>query len=377
MNRPVVVFGEDWGRHPSSTQHLVARLAADHDIIWINSIGLRRPRLNLADLGRVASKLRRMILPKAPSAGSRQPVPERMSLLSPRVVSWPGSRIAAFLNRISLTHQIRAELARRRLSGPIFFTSLPSAISVMDGLPDAPVVYYCGDDFGALEGVDHQPVLKMEVALAKRADLIFAASETLAERFDPAKTVLLPHGVDLELFQTQQFRPADLPLKGRIAGFYGSLSSWIDLKALALTAQKMPDWNFVLIGPQRVDVSELKRLRNVFLLGEKPHEMLPAYVQHWDVSLLPFRDTPQIQACNPLKLREYLATGTPVVSTSFRALAPYADLVQVTPYGCDYSEAILRAADDRHRDDLRRQSVVNESWDRRAGDIADCLKRFT
>jgi hypothetical protein len=55
--RPLVVFGEDWGSHPSSTQHIVSILGESRQVIWINSIGLRKPRLNFKDLGRIFNKL--------------------------------------------------------------------------------------------------------------------------------------------------------------------------------------------------------------------------------------------------------------------------------------------------------------------------------
>ena len=38
MTADLVVFGEDWGAHPSSTQHLVRRLIGDRrfleDCVW-------------------------------------------------------------------------------------------------------------------------------------------------------------------------------------------------------------------------------------------------------------------------------------------------------------------------------------------------------
>jgi hypothetical protein len=54
--RPLVVFAEDWGAHPSSTQHLIKVLSQQRKIIWINSIGLRKPRLSWRDILRVSQK---------------------------------------------------------------------------------------------------------------------------------------------------------------------------------------------------------------------------------------------------------------------------------------------------------------------------------
>ncbi len=369
MSRPLVVFGEDWGRHPSSTQHIIIRLAQTHDVIWVNSIGLRRPRLSLKDMDRVVGKLKNMGMSKPQTT-----IPQRMSVIAPHAISWPGNPLAAWFNRSNLSRQINAELKRRGLSNPIFWASLPSAIDVIKAYPNALLVYYCGDDFSALEGVDHKPVAQMEAELVEKADVVFVASEVLAQKFNSDKTHLLPHGVDLTLFQTAQPRPADLP-KGKVVGFYGSLASWIDINAVAKTARLMPDWTFVLIGSERCDVSALRSCLNVVLLGEKPHSALPAYVQHWDLSLLPFKDTPQIRACNPLKLREYLGVGTPIVSPYFEALKPYQKLIEIAPYG-DYRSAILRGFEDKQRNGLRRASVASESWEQRASDVMDILERL-
>ena len=375
MSRPLIVFGEDWGRHPSSTQHLITRLAVNRNIIWINSIGLRRPKFSNADINRVASKIAGMFKSSSLQV-LKQPLPPRMSVIEPRAISWPSSKLAGAFNRLSIARQINAELLRRNLKNPIIWTSLPTSIDVIEAFPTIPVIYYCGDDFGALEGVDHAPVKRMEDRLSARANTILAASENLAQKFSTAKTIHLPHGVDLNLFQMPMPRPQDLPDNTKIAGFYGRLSSWIDVKAIAKTAKLMPDWIFMLIGAIRTDISCLHGISNVKLLGEKPHNALPAYVQHWNVSLLPFKNTPQIQACNPLKLREYLSVGTPIVSTYFKALEPYLDLVEIADYGADYRKQILSAAMDTARDTHRSASVAHESWDQRAADIEVILERF-
>ena len=310
------------------------------------------------------------------SSQSKQPLPLRMSIISPRAISWPSSKLAGAFNRKSITRQIDAELLRRNLENPIIWTSLPTSIDVIEAFQSTPVIYYCGDDFGALEGVDHAPVKRMEDRLSARANTILTASENLAQKFSTAKTTHLPHGVDLNLFQMPVPRPQDLPDSSKVAGFYGSISSWIDVEAITKTAKLMPDWTFVLIGAIRTDITCLKAVPNIQLLGEKPHNALPAYVQHWNVSLLPFKNTPQIQACNPLKLREYLSVGTPIVSTYFKALEPYLDLVKTAEYGPDYRKQILLAAMDTARNSHRSASVAHESWDQRAADIETILERF-
>ena len=374
MPRGIVAFAEDWGGLPSSTQHIVGRLARDRDVIWINSIGLRRPRLDRRDLARVVKKVRGLLGGRAPNAAPSADRPERLTVVSPMAVSWPGSGLARMVNRMALGRQIRSRIVARGMTRPILWTSLPTAVSAVGALGEGPVVYYCGDDFGALAGVDHEPVRAMERELVGRADLILAASEALAAKFPVSRTALVPHGVDFALFSTPASRAADLPAAGPIAGFYGSIAEWIDVELVARCATSMPDWTFVLIGQAQVDVSALEVLPNVRLLGPRPHAALPSYAQHWDVSLLPFRDTPQIRACNPLKLREYLAAGPPIAAIDFPALAPYADAVRATADPARFVETIRLAAGDKADRDRRRAHVAEESWDSRARAVGALLE---
>ena len=374
MPQGIVAFAEDWGGLPSSTQHLVGRLALSRDVVWVNSIGMRRPRLDGRDLARIAAKVRGLAGARGPGAAKPAATPERLTVVSPRAVSWPGSRLARLVNRTVLGSQVREAIAARDMKRPILWTSLPTAVPMVGALGEGPVVYYCGDDFGALAGVDHDPVSAMERELVERADLILAASERLAAKFPASRTVLMPHGVDFRLFSTPARRAADLPTRGRIAGFYGSIAEWIDVELIARCAEAMPDWTFVLIGQAQVDVSRLDAMPNVRLLGPRPHEALPSYAQHWDVSILPFRDTPQIRACNPLKLREYLAAGAPIASIDFPALAPYADVIRVTADPARFEETIRLAAGDVADAGLRRTRVAEESWDARVEKIDALLE---
>jgi len=123
----------------------------------------------------------------------------------------------------------------------------------------------------------------------------------------------------------------------------------------------------VMIGPAQVDVSVLAALPNVTLAGPRPHGALPGYAQHWTAGLIPFRDTAQIRACNPLKLREYLAAGRPVVATPFPALAPYAAEVAVATDPAGFAAALQAArAEPAGRADARRALVAGESWEAQA-----------
>jgi hypothetical protein len=371
----LVVFGEDWGRHPSSTQHLVSRLAADHQVLWVNSIGMRRPRFTVRDAKRAAGKVLSLSRPAAaPLQNASMARPAHLSVVSPLVVPWPGSAMAFAANRMLLARQLVPRLAERAMTRPILWTSLPTALPALGQLGERAVVYYCGDDFGALAGVDHAPVLEMEAALVEKADLVLVASETLAARFPKSKTRLVPHGADTALFSAPAARAPDLPNDRPIAGFYGSLADWVDVELIAHAATSLPGWQFVFIGAIETDIAMLRGLTNVTFLGPRAHNELPGYVQHWQASLLPFRDCAQIRACNPLKLREYLAAGPEIVTTDFPALAGYRDLVTVAPDRSSFTRAIAASLHAPNRRGERRARVRPETWEARAAEVAAALE---
>lgn len=371
--RPIVVSGEDWGRHPSSTQHIIGRLGQTRTILWVNSMGLRRPRVNSADLKRIWQKLVGTKSNSAhPAVKNRLPQPH---ILEPRNIPLPGNSIARWYNRSILSARIRSRCHALDIRKPILWISLPVAVDLIGQLDEYLVVYYCGDDFGGLAGVDHEPVLKLEAELVNRADLVLAASPALASRFPEAKTKVLAHGVDFDLFSTPTAAAADLPQGKPIAGFYGSISDWVNIALLAALAKKRTDWNFCLVGDIRTDISPLTALDNVFFMGPRGHHELPGYVQHWQAALLPFHDNAQIRACNPLKLREYLASGTAVLSTDFPALTGYRDVISVCAEAADFSTA-LDATSDRSAAEraTQQERVKMESWESRCADIVTWME---
>lgn len=373
MNRPLVMFGEDWGGLPSSTQHLAKHFAQDRPVLWVNSLGLRRPRLQAHDMRRAIGKVRAMASGQSsPSSSANPPLPAGLHVLNPRAIPWPGNPVTREINRRVLGEQLRRKLRDLGWQAPILWTSLPTAVEVVGELGEALVVYYCCDDFGSLAGVDHAAVSALESELMERSDIVFATSPSLEEKFGATRPVLLSHGVDLELFSQKQARPADLP-DGQTLLFYGSISEWIDVDLIAELAGRRPDWTFVMIGAVTAAIEALLPRPNVRFLGPKRHAELPGYAQHADAVWLPFRDTPQIQACNPLKLREYLATGTPVLATPFPALMPYRHHVAIGQSAEEFASLLDGLDTTSDAVSARQSSVAGETWSARAAEALSAM----
>lgn len=372
MSIDLIVFGEDWGSHPSSTQHLFKNLLGETEVMWINSLGLRSPKLNLRDMKRLWTKLKAM---------THKPVMRKTTgpqILNPTTFPFPGSRVARLLNQTLLLNKI-SPLIRQQDKAPLLWTSLPSAVDVVGNLGERAAIYYCGDDFSALDGVDHGPVTEMEMELADKCQLIITASNELATKFPQNKTIVLPHGVDCELFGHPVKPALDLP-SGQVAGFYGAIAGWFDQTLYIETARLLPDWAFLLLGPQKTDIRRLLKEPNIIWLGARDHSELPGYSQHWDVGLLPFKRNAQIEACNPLKLREYLAAGSPVVSTDYPALDGYRDLIKVAATAETFASAIVELHQQKYHKklmrEIRQNRVSSESWKAKSDQLKDLFSRL-
>ncbi len=380
MMHDLIVFGEDWGGLPSSTQHLIRQLAQQRKIVWVNSIGLRRPTLSWRDTKRILNKLlaSKLTLNNAAEKEIKAPVNDNFHIVYPKTLPAPRSRLVRWLAARLLISQILPVVKKAKLYSPILWLSLPTAVDVAGKLGESALIYYCGDDFSALAGVDHETVISREIALSKKADLIICASTKLVARFPASRSCLLPHGVDYSLFSTPVPRALDLPNDGRpVAGFYGSISEWLDIEMLQKTIQKMPNWYFVFIGKPVIDISALSAFDNVIFLGERPHQQLPSYSQHWTAALLPFVNNAQIKACNPLKLTEYLASGRPIISTRFPAMESFRGLIQVA----NNADAMVEAlAASEHINTLpafsgaMRNTVIKNSWAARAQQLSQRIE---
>jgi glycosyltransferase involved in cell wall biosynthesis len=186
------------------------------------------------------------------------------------------------------------------------------------------VVYHCVDEFSAFSDTNGRHIAELEDKLMRRADLVITSAERLREnkaRVNP-NTVLVRHGVDFNHFVKACDPSTPIPediakLPRPILGFFGLVADWVDLEAIAAAAKAHPEGSVVVIGKVAPDVdpSVLKSQPNIHLLGRKQYTELPGYCRAFDVALMPFKVNELTLNANPLKVREYLAAGLPVVSS--------------------------------------------------------------
>jgi len=371
MPQAVVALSKDWDDDPTSNHHVLRELARTRRVLWLNSVAARSPDLSDGrDLRRAARKLREF---------ARGPVNVENDLwvFTPLVVPLPHIGAVQRLNGRVMRATLRFLRARLGLAKFQLWTFLPNAAPYL-GVGESLSVYYCVDEHSLFSSLDTAQTVAAERDLLERVDLVFAINEPLADlkRAVNPETHLALHGVDHARFAAaldpQTRAPDDVArLPHPVLGFYGALQDWVDLDLLAEIARLRPDWSIVLIGQEQSDTSAVRGLPNVHLLGRRRHDELPAYCSAFDVALIPYRISEQLAFRNPIKLREYLSAGLPVVSTPIPEIHRYERWCATAddPAAFVQSVAVALAEDTQERRAGRSRAMQDETWAARVAEI--------
>ena len=371
----IICFSNDWDGDPLSKKHIVLRLAKKNRVLWVNSTGNRNPTASVRDLRRAWKKLRQYF------RGCRA-VSMNISVLSPLVIPFHGNRAARWVNRRLLSWSLHRACRKLGFQRPITWTFVPSSADVAGSLGERLVLYHCVDEFSKFTGTDETAILEMERGLMEKADLVVVSSSRLYEtkrRHNP-NTFLVTHGVDVAHFRNACLQAIEAPadcaeLKRPVIGFFGLIADWVDLEVVRYLASSRPEWSLLLIGEVQTDTSALRELSNVHLLGRRSYQSLPAYCRAFDVAILPFVVNDLTVAANPLKLREYLAAGLPVVATPLPEVLKLNALVRMARTPAEFLnqiDALLREGK-RGPDPAVSALMERESWDQKVEELSGII----
>lgn len=374
--RDILCFSHDWTGDPLSKTHLMRLLARHNRVLWVNSIGYRAPTASKRDLARVFQKL------KAAAQPIRE-VQKNIFVMNPLAVPSWGLPAVKKLNFHLLRFQVRRAMRKLHFRRPLNWVFNPAAGLLAGALGEERIIYYCVDEYTAFSGVAREALARIERDLLDRADLVIVSAAKLLEskRSRRASTVLVRHGVDFEHFR-KALDPATVVPPGLaglprpIIGYFGLIAEdWVDIPLLVHVARSFPRASLVLLGRVTMDLGELASLPNVKVLGRKPYESLPAYCKGFDVALIPFPVSEVTLNANPLKCREYLAAGLPVVATDIPEVA----VLGQCRIGRDRDEFVRQIAAALEQPGPRvdtSEKMQQESWDSRLEEVERHLARL-
>lgn len=456
----LLVFSDDWGRHPSSCQHLIRNLVDRYPVLWVNTIGTRAPRLDMQTARRIAEKMRQWGstgLTGLFRGSSKQPgsviqhkqeaqVHSNLRVVNPKMWPWFSSDRDRRLNRWLLTRQLSPLIAQ--LPKPVVaVTTLPITADLPDTLAVDRWVYYCVDDFSQWPGLDGDTLRRMDHDMIQQADSLIAVSETLQSMIAThgRSSSMLTHGVDVDFWNSQRsvivrpesvarrFESSRLHLRtaadsrltslsivredtetavigsrlnaksapgaspaasisaaevlatpptavdgiaGPLIVFWGVIDRRMDSPSLIQLSQDLIEGTIVLIGPQQDPDPALLTLPNVRVLPAQPLSALPAIAEQANVLIMPYADLPVTRAMQPLKLKEYLATGKSVVVKRLPSTDAWADCLDAAETPAEFSQIVRNRVYSgiSPAQALARCRLHQESWKSKADRFEHLLK---
>jgi glycosyltransferase involved in cell wall biosynthesis len=349
----VCIASSSWDAMWVNAQHLMARLARDNRVLYLNNMGLRTPGASKADLLKVRKRLGEWFAPPA------HPLPN-LWVLSPIAIPLHGLAPIRWLNRFLLRRRIRRWMRRLGFKRPILWTFLPTGVDLIGKLGESAAVYHCVDDYAANPNVPSENLREMETRLAKAADLTLVTSPHLLGKLESSsrKIRYFPNTADVARFRDhrgptakvfERFRSSNPDAK--ILGYQGNISGYkTDLDLLEKIARHFPEHLLVLLGPAgwgdpSTDIRFLTALANVHHLDRVPLEDLPSYIHGFDICLIPLNKNESTAGSFPMKFYEYMACGKPIVATALPAFEPYRESPQLARLADDHDSFIEAVKD--------------------------------
>jgi len=358
---------------------LMKRCAAHVPVLYINSIVMRKPNIGEGPMfwRRVRRKSASIL------RGIRRGL-DNFWVYSP--LSLPVHHIEGMreLNRRLVREQVLRAMHALGMKRSLIWVVCPAACDIALSLPHAAVAYLRTDRYECYPGIDAEQIVRYDRTLKRRAEATFYANRRMTADEAPQcrRAVFLDHGVDFDRFATASRSPWRPPEVARIeqpiVGFFGDVDPHlVDVALLDEVVRRLPECRFVFVGTRSAGPLGFAARPNVTMVPQRPYEVIAHYGKCFDVAIMPWHENEWIDCCNPIKLKEYLALGKPVVSTPFSELRHYPGVVRVAS-GADAFVAAIREAladDTVEARQARRERVRDFSWESRLQLALESLAR--
>jgi len=368
----IICFGPSdwWANNPSCCTHLMKKMSVKHRILYVNPVS--------SDLLGTHSRkgLITRIIRKCKSLFRfyRKEENGRIHVISPLFIPVQGVRLLDILNNIFVRLQISAVCFLLGMQHPLVWVENIRAADFVKAYGKSIVLYHVSDRFEECPYTKNKEKLReREREITASSDIVICVSKELFESKKNLgkKVFYLPHGVDYDLFRQAEKSGQRYPLPFNdnkpVIGYFGTLTAQNDIELLEYCVDHLSDMNFVFAGQITAgDYSRLLSKPNICFLGKIPYAEIPQLCAAFDVCLLPWKMNKWIENCNPLKLKEYLASGKPIVSVPIREVAEnYFNLISISDAPSSFCKSIQweYENDTELRKEMRIQAAAAHSWE--------------
>lgn len=366
----VCLATQAWDAHFSVAQQVALRLAPENRVIYVEPF-----HPPFAWMKKKNSLLRKERVEKVPQVREVRP---NLTVYRPGGWYLPGNmKLAAAQQWNSALYPVELARMKRKLNVPedhllwAFFAQTEAVTR----MPCGAFIYDCVDDWPSFfsDPVERAWVERTDLALTRRADIVFVGSEPLRQKKNGQNPNIhvVNHSADVAHFETASFPETPVPedidrLPRPRIGFVGMIDSLrFDPSLISRLAQVNGGaYQIAIVGGFLNGADRLiPDLPNVHRLGMRSVSALPGYIKGMDVCIMPYRLNETTRYIFPLKLFEYLATGKPVVATPIPAVQEHSEYLNVAHTEEEFIALTEQALRSDTADEARRRQNHARSHD--------------
>ena len=382
-NHYIILSSIEWNTIWQTQHKLAISLSKDNNVLFIENTGVRSPHIK--DMKRIKDRLKNWFN----SAGGFKEYKEKLLIFFPMIIPFPYSSLIKKINEFLILRSIKKWIKIHNSGNLILITFIPTPLSlgIIERISPNVLIYYCANQMSG-HYKQHNKLIKWENKLLQKSDSVFVISELLREKAikfnDNVKK--FPGGVEFERFQNaliSDYIPNEIKkIQKPIIGYVGGISEIFDLNLVDFIISNNNDFVFVFIGIRIIDCSKLTNHKNVIMIDQIDQNELPHYMKKFSIGIIPYIVNDFTNNVYSSKLNEYLALGTPVVSTNLNEIRHFNkknnNIINIAKKELEFSEQIKIniKKDNNNLKDIRIKIAETNSWDNRFKEIKEHIEKI-
>lgn len=273
-------------------------------------------------------------------------------IISPSAVfPFPRSNFFRKIYNIKLLNDVNKIFRNYNINNYLLWVNRVEFSTVFNKISSTKIIDICDDIpfYQKLTGDEkgYKSAVKFFNLAFKNADIPIVSAQKIKEKYKyltDKEMIVVPNGHNIMQRKISLGIPEELRKIPRpIIGFLGTLFQFTDDKLLEFLIKHRPNYSFVFVGhiEGSFPIEKINKYKNVYLLGKKPKEVIPSFVNAFDVCINPFKVHEVNDSVSPVKVFEYLALNKVVISTVMYSLMKE-KISSYIEFAKDYEEFLFK-----------------------------------